>query len=248
MSVASVEESDALKGPFSFKSLYRAYLACRRRKRGTLDALGFEVDLLENLVALGESLGSGAYAPGPSRCFVVSAPKLREVFAAQFADRVVHHLLVPRLEAVFEPKFIFDSYACRKSKGTHRAVARLRDFMYCASRRGRRPAWFLQLDIRSFFMSIDRGILSGLIERKVKEPWVLDLCRTILAHDCTGSYILKSPRHLLERVPPHKTLFRAQKGKGLPIGNLTSQFFANLYLDQLDQFVKHRLKVRYYLR
>ncbi len=247
MSVASGRESD-LTAVFSFESLYRAYLGCRRRKRNTIDALGFEADLLENLLALSETLATGSYAPSRSLCFVVSYPKLREVFAAHFRDRVVHHLLVPRLEQVFEPRFIFDSYACRKEKGTHKAVSRLQEFMSRSSRNGQRPAWFLQLDVKGFFMSIDKGILFSLLARKVQDPTLLGLCRIFLDHNCTQSYLLKSPRTLLAQVPPHKTLFHAPPGKGLPIGNLTSQFFANLYLDRLDQFVKHKLKAPYYIR
>ncbi len=235
-------------GMFSFRSLFEAWLACRKRKRNTANALKFEADLLENLRTLSETLTDGSYRPSRSVCFVTCAPKLREIFAADFRDRVVHHLLVPRLEAIFEPKFIHDSYACRLDKGTHAAVRRLQSFMNTVSRSGRRPAWFMQLDIRSFFMSIDRALLLAMIERHVTDADTLALARVIIKSDCTEKYAYKGAPGLLEQIPPHKSLFQVPSGKGLPIGNLTSQFFANVYLNELDQFVKHTLKCRHYLR
>jgi len=247
MSVAFAEESGQ-QGMYSFSSLYNAYLECRRRKRNTINALHFEHDLLENLLALGETLRAGTYQPTRSVCFVTMLPKLREIFAADFRDRIVHHLLVPRLEQVFEPKFIHDSYACRVGRGTHAAAERLGSFMRSVSQGGRTAAWFLQLDIRNFFMTIDKDILLEMIQRRVKDPVVLDLTQRIIMHDCTGNYVYKGVPTLHAKVPKHKTLFHAPKGKGLPIGNLTSQFFANVYLNELDQFVKHTLKAKYYLR
>ena len=240
------EESD--HGLFSFRALYEAYLACRKRKRNTANALKFEADQIENLRELSETLADGSYRPSRSVCFVTSVPKLREIFAADFRDRVVHHLLVPRLEKIYEPKFIYDSYACRVDKGTHAAVERLQSFMNKITRNGHRPAWFMQLDVRSFFMSIDRELLYGIIKRQVADPVVLALAKLIIDNDCTAGYVYKGDRGLLGRIPPHKSLFHVAAGKGLPIGNLTSQFFANVYLNELDQFVKHELKCRYYLR
>ncbi|MBW6519980.1 MAG: hypothetical protein K0A99_03075 [Desulfoarculaceae bacterium] len=235
-------------GLFSFRSLYEAYLACRKRKRNTVNALKFEVDLLENLRTLSETLTDGSYRPSRSVCFVTCAPKLREIFAADFRDRVVHHLLVPRLEVIFEPKFIHDSYACRLNKGTHAAWRRLQSFMNRVSNSGRRAAWFMQLDIRSFFMSIDRVRLLAMIERHITDGDLLALARVIIESDCTENYAYKGAPGLLAQIPPHKSLFQVPVGKGLPIGNLTSQFFANVYLNELDQFVKHTLKCHYYLR
>ena len=123
---ACAADSDPL---YSFRSLHEAYMSCRKRKRNTINALRFEAGLLDNLVTLRESLAGGTYQPFRSVCFIAKQPKHREIFAADFRDRVLHHLLVPQLERVFEPKFIHDSYACRKGKGTHAAVARLRSFM-----------------------------------------------------------------------------------------------------------------------
>jgi len=243
----SVPESDRC-GIFSFRDVYNAYLNCRRRKRNTINALRFEADILENLFSLSESLCTGNYQPLRSVYFITQKPKLREIFAADFRDRVVHHLLVPRLERIFEPKFIYDSYACRKEKGTHAAVNRLKLFMNKITRGRRVAAWFIQLDISSFFMSIDRTILLDKIEKHVKDKIIMDLTRRIINHDCTEKYVYKGNPGLQKKVPLNKSLFFIPPNKGLPIGNLTSQFFANVYLNELDQYVKHELKAKYYLR
>jgi retron-type reverse transcriptase len=176
MSGACGAESDRL---YSFRSLYDAYASCRRRKRNTINALRFEASLLDNLVSLGETLADGTYKPFRSVCFVAKQPKHREIFAADFRDRVVHHLLVPRIEKVFEPKFIHDSYACRKGKGTHAAVERLKSFMNRISKGGRVPAWFMQFDIKSFFMSIDRELLLRILARHIRDPLTMDIQTTI---------------------------------------------------------------------
>jgi retron-type reverse transcriptase len=236
-------------GLFSFAALYQAYLVCRRRKRQTRNTQRFEQYLLDNLFDLQEQLSSACYQPSRSVCFVVTRPKLREIFAADFRDRVVHHLLVPRLEAIYEPKFISDSYACRQGKGAHAAVDRLQQLMKAAISRAKgRRVWFLQLDIRSFFMAIDKDVLLALVARQVKDPALLALTQQIIQHDPTTSFVRKGAAILHRQVPQHKSLFGLEPGKGLPIGNLTSQFLANVYLNELDQYVKHQLKVRNYLR
>jgi retron-type reverse transcriptase len=223
-------------------------MSCRRRKRNTINALRFEASLLDNLSALSDTLSSGSYKPSRSVCFVAKQPKHREIFAADFRDRVVHHLLVPQIEKIFEPKFIHDSYACRVGKGTHAAVERLKVFMKRVSKDGRVAAWFMQLDVRSFFMSIDREILLCILSRHIREPRIMALAETIVRQDCTKNLIYKGDPRLLRGIPPHKSLFSIPEGKGLPIGNLTSQFFGNVYLNELDQFVKHELKGEFYLR
>lgn len=233
---------------FSLDNMYRQYLHCRRNKRNTLNALKFEYHLEENLVRLQEELKQRTYAPSRSVCFVVNQPKLREIFAADFKDRVVHHILVSALEKVWEPCFIYDSYACRKEKGTHLSVKRLQAFTRKVSRNNTRRAYFMHLDIQGFFFNINKEILYRIITKKIKDEHVNWLARTIIFHDCTKNFIYKGKRHLLKEVPPHKTLFNAENERGLPIGNLTSQFFANVYINELDQFVKHHLKASYYMR
>lgn len=173
---------------------------------------------------------------------------MREIFAADFRDRIVHHILVDYLEKIWEPRFIFDSYACRKKKGIHAGVKRLQSFIRKVTRNGSRKAYFLKLDIKNFFMSIDKDILYTIIAGKVQDEKVLWLTKVLIYHDCTKDYILKGDRSYLTKIPSHKSLLYTKEKKGLPIGNLTSQFFANVYLNQLDQFVKHHLKCKYYLR
>ena len=233
----------------SFRSIYDAYLDCRRRKRGTINALRFEADLLANLFDLALDLQKGRYRPSRSVCFVTRSPKLREIFAADFRDRIVHHLVVRELEKIWDPRFIHDSYASRKGKGIHSAVERLQGFMRKVSRNGKRAGYFLQLDVRSFFMSIDKRVLFSLFDRDPKASEVLRaLLSVLIFHDPTTDYHFRGDRKLLNAIPPHKTLFKVGPDKGLPIGNLTSQFFANVYLNELDQFVKHELRCRFYLR
>lgn len=238
---------------FSLENLYRQYLACRRNKRNTVNALRFEWRQEANLLSLRDALVDRSYQPGRSVCFFVRRPKLREVFAADFRDRVVHHVLVSHLEKTWEPIFVHDSWACRKGKGVHGAVARLQTFMRQAGANGTRKAWALQLDIRNYFMSIDKQRLFAMLDAKLHLDRAEDaearwLCETLVFHDCTCDPVFKGDPRLVDRLPAHKTLFHAPAGKGLPIGNLNSQFFANIYLNALDQFVKHELKCRWYLR
>ena len=143
----------------SLENLYRQYHHCRRNKRNTINALRFESEQEKNLIALRQELIDRSYKPRRSLCFFTTRPKLREILAADFRDRVVHHLLVDYLKQIWEPVFIHDSYACRKGKGVHRGVQRLQQFMRQVSANGSRPAWTLQLDIRNYLMSIDRDIL-----------------------------------------------------------------------------------------
>ena len=238
----------------SFESVYGAYLDCRKRKRGTINALKFEIGSLDKIFDLAMSLQQGTYRPARSVCFITTSPKLREIFAADFTDRIVHHLVVRELEKVWEPYFIFDSYASRKEKGTHGAVHRLQNFMLKATNNGKRQAWMIQLDIRSFFMSIDKDVLFGIFERKLStkgdtSSWVLlYLLHRIIYHSCERDFVFKGNPVMLDKVPPHKSLLKVGEGKGLPIGNLTSQFFANVYLNEMDHFIKHGLKCRYYVR
>jgi RNA-directed DNA polymerase len=240
--------------------LWRAYRACRRRKRGTANAQRYELRLLDNVLETLSALRDRTYVPSRAIAFVAKRPKAREIHAADFADRVVHHLLVPRLEALYEPLFIHDLYSNRKGKGIHGAVDRLGYFMRSLSANGQRPAYYLQLDVGNFFNSIDRPILWLLLQRRLRKAarsgrlapleheqlhW---LSHRLLRHDPAANVLLRGRPESFAQVPAHKRLLAAPPHKGLPIGNLTSQFFANVYLNELDQFVKHELKCRHYLR
>lgn len=239
----------------SYKKLYLAYLDCRKAKRHKNSAIEFELDLEKNLKELLSELRSGEYTPGKSICFVVTKPKPREIFAANFRDRIVHHLLVNELMPAGESAFVFDSYACRPGKGTHRAVARLRQFLHL-EKAGKKPLYFLQLDIDAFFMNIDKEILLNLAAELIaKQPspaeWKCEafwLANRIISHDPTKDFQINSPPEYFGLIAPRKSLFGQPAGKGLPIGNYSSQFFANLYLNKLDHFIKRALKCRRYIR
>lgn len=186
---------------------------------------------------------------------MTDGPKPREVFAADFRDRVVHHLLVSRVDPVFEPRFIHDSYACRKGKGVLAASDRLMKFLAQATANGRRRAWALKLDIASFFPSIDEQTLLEITCRQVRDPELRWLTETILFHDPTKSYRFKPgpgrvqpPGHRGYPIPAQKSLFGKAGERGLPIGNLTSQFWANVNLNELDHFAKRTLGCRFYIR
>ena len=140
---------------YSFENLLRIYHICRRNKRNTINQLKFEVDVEKNLLNLSRELSKRRYKPSRSVCFIVKDPKLREVFAAHFRDRIIHHLLYEQYEKIWEPKFIYDSYSCRKDKGTHLAVKRLQGFMKKVTRNCRQNAYYLSLDISGFFMVSD---------------------------------------------------------------------------------------------
>ncbi len=239
---------------FNFKNLHRAYLDCRQRKTQTFYHQKFAYNLEENLFKLEKLLQNRTYKPLRSIAFIVQAPKIREIFAADFRDRVVHHLLYNYLSPIFERVFIYDSWACRENKGTHGAMLRLQQFETQLARpRDRRPSapdYYLKMDIKSFFTSIDKQVLYELIAKKVKNEEILWLTKTIIFHDSAHDIPprIQSRQSLFDKLPRDKSLFTAPRGKGLPIGNLTSQFFANVYLNDLDQFVKHKLKAKYYLR
>lgn len=234
---------------FTLDNLYRAYRECRRRKRGTHSALVFERRLEENLVALRDELQAGTYRPGRFLAFLLETPKRREIFAAKFRDRVVHHVLVGHQQPVWERRFIHDSFACRTGKGTLAGVERVRSFGRRVTCNGSRRAWYLQLDIRGFFIALNRQILYRRLAVHEHDPAVRWLTRQILFHEPTEHCRFRgAPRAAFERLPVQRSLFHAREDCGLPIGNLTSQFWANVYLDALDQFVKHHLKARFYVR
>jgi len=245
---------------FDFPAVYQAYIACRRGKRSSHNTQRYEVRLLDHLVSTSEALQSRRWAPANSVSFVCTRPKAREIHAADFGDRVVHHLCVPKMEALYEPVFIHDSYSNRKGKGTHAAVNRLQGFMRQVSCNGKRSAYFLQLDIRNFFNRIDRQVLLGLLQHRLEKALtnhaleraecseIYWLCSVLLKHNAADGAVKRGSPAEFDAVPAYKRLANAPDGCGLAIGNLTSQFFANVYLNELDQYIKHTLKCRHYLR
>jgi RNA-directed DNA polymerase len=234
--------------PFSFKDLVVAYIDCRRNKSNTASALAFEAHLERNLCDLHDELQSGQYRPGRSVCFVVTAPKPREVWAADFRDRVVHHLFYNKVAPRFYAGFTADTCACIPGRGTLYGGKRLEAHVRSVTQNWSVPAHYLKLDLSNFFVSIRKAVLREQLARRIAEPWWMALAETILFHDPRTDVDVRSAPALLGLVPEHKRLFNAPADTGLPIGNLSSQFFANVLLDDLDQRVKHVLKCRHYVR
>ncbi len=247
-SSASAPSADSTFGPYPFSELVQAYYDCRRTKRNSASALAFEMDLEKNLIGLHDDLIAGTYRPGRSICFVVTRPKAREVWAAAFRDRVVHHLLYNRVAPRFYASFIADSCACIPGRGTLYAATRLEAKIRSASQNWSKPIFYLKCDLANFFVAIDKEVLRKQLAAKITDPWWLALAEQILMHDPREDYEVRSPAHLFNRVPQHKRLTAQPARLGLPIGNLSSQFFANVYLDALDQFAKHRLGAKHYVR
>jgi retron-type reverse transcriptase len=228
--------------------LVTAYFDCRRNKRNTQSALAFEQDLERNLLKLFDELCSGAYRPGRSICFVITRPKNREVWAADFRDRIVHHLLYNRISKRFYAAFSADSCACIPGRGTLYAARRLESHVRSITQNWQRPAYYLKCDLANFFVSIDKRILRELLAARIVEPFWMALAETILFHDPRADVEIRGHVDRLGLVPPHKSLFNQPAYFGLPIGNLSSQFFANVLLDVLDQHVKHVIGAGYYIR
>lgn len=257
----------------SFHQLFEAYIECRNHKRNTTAALAFEVNLEDNLVELYRELTEGRYRISRSIAFVVEKPVRREVFAADFRDRVVHHLLIKLLMPHFEREFIYDSYACRPGRGTLFGMRRIRRFISQCSGGYAQDCYVLKCDISGFFMNIDRGRLWMMLEQFIdKTEWnndaeksfVQSLTRQIVMHNPIEGCHINGSHKRWDNLPANKSLFGVNNlpmpngysatydgdgsPKGLPIGNLTSQWFGNFYLNRLDHYVKHTLGVRYYGR
>ena len=220
----------------SFDNLLLAFRKASLGKRRKASVAAFEYRLEENLFALQEELRSGAYRPGPYDSFYIHEPKKRLISAAPFRDRVVHHALCNVIGPLFERQFIHDTYANRVGKGTHRALDRCTEFM-------RRFTYVLPMDVRQFFPAIDHAILLDILARTIGDERTLDLAAKIIA----GGAGVQADEYDMVYFPGDD-LLAAARPRGLPIGNLTSQFWANVYLNGLDHFVKRQLRCRGYVR
>jgi len=220
----------------SFQNLLAAFRKARRHKADKPYVAAFEFHLETNLLQLERELQDGSYRPGSYHSFYIHEPKRRLVSAAHFRDKVVHHALINVIEPIWEARFIHDSYACRKGKGFHRAVDRAHYFL-------RRHRYVLKSDIVKFFPSVDHQILLDILGRRIADPATMRLIGLILQ---SGEGVLDD--EYVMTWFPGDDLFSPIRPRGLPIGNLTSQFWANVYLNELDQFVKRELKCGPYLR
>ena len=220
----------------SLDNLYLAFQRAAKGKRGKPAASTFERRLDENIYQLREELQNGSYCHGPYDSFHIHDPKIRLISAAPFRDRVAHHALCNVIEPLFERQFIYDTYANRVGKGNHKALDRCTQFL-------RRFEYVLPLDAQKFFPSIDHQILEGILSRTIGDEKVMALFREIIA---SGRVLLDNEYEMVYF--PGDDLLAATRGRGLPIGNLTSQFWANVYLSGLDHFAKRELKCRGYIR
>ncbi|MEX2012688.1 MAG: reverse transcriptase/maturase family protein [Patescibacteria group bacterium] len=208
----------------SLDNLFAAWENYRKGKRSKSDVQLFEFRLEDNIFQLHKDLAAGCYRPGNYQQFKITDPKTRLISKAPVRDRLLHQAIYQILYPAFDRTFIFDSYSCRNNKGTHKAFQRLVRFSRQVSRNYTAPCWALKMDIRKFFDSVDHEILLGLLSQRIADRQLL--------------YVIYGIIRSFEFTP----------GKGMPLGNLTSQLFANVYMDPLDKFVKHRLKAKYYLR
>ena len=193
-------------------------------KRKRKDVQEFSLSLMDNIIQLHQELANHTYNHGPYQAFRINDPKPRKIHKSLVRDRLLHHAIYRQLYPFFDQTFICDSFSCRIGKGTHRALNRFRSFAYKASKNNTKTCWILKCDIRKFFENINHEVLLAILEKYIPD-------RNII--------------WLLERVI---FSFSSAPGRGLPLGNLTSQLFVNIYMNEFDQFVKHKLKAKYYIR
>ena len=237
--------------------MYKAYLDCRKRKRKTRNEIIFEINENANLLKLYYEINSLTYVVGKSICFIVKKPVYREIFAADFRDRIVHHLFMNRIIKYIEDEFIEDAYSCRVEKGTQYGVKRLYEGIEKCSNSFKEDCYVLKCDIKSFFMSINKDILFEKLYNFLSckcgysgdnLQFMEFLLRAILYDEPETKCVIKGKKSDWDFLPKEKSLFFSKKNKGLPIGNLTSQIFANFYLSFFDYYMKYELGFEYYGR
>jgi len=211
------------------QTLFRAWEIFKSDKRNKPDVAEFELNLEQNIFDLYRDLKNETYKHGPYRGFWIHDPKLRRIHKATVRDRVLHHAVFYVLNRIFEPTFINDSYSCRIGKGTHKGMEKVADMIRAVSKNHTHPCFALKCDVRKFFDSVDHDTLLGILGKKIKDEKVRSLLSEIVE-----SFEASRP-NLFER-------------RGVLIGNLTSQVFANIYMNEFDQFMKHELKVKNYAR
>ncbi len=207
------------------ENLLEAWKEFLKGKRNKRDVQEFQYRLSDNILSLHIDLRNKTYTHGGYYAFNISDPKPRNIHKATVRDRLLHHALYRKLYPLFDIHFTHDSYSCRKLRGTHRALKRFKEFADIASKNNTKTLWILKCDIRKFFASIDQGMLIQILKKYIMDTEVIDLIQRV-----TDSFSSTAV------------------GKGLPLGNLTSQLLVNVYMNEFDQFVKHDLKARYYVR
>lgn len=220
-----IQLSHKFEDIISIENLLDAWQEFVRGKRIKADVQKFSFRLMDNILTLHDDLANLTYRHGGYHAFNISDPKPRSIHKASVRDRLLHHALYRKLYPFFNRTFISDSFSCRLRKGTHKAINRFRAFSYRVSKNNTKICWILKCDIRKFFANIDHGILSKIIGQYIPNRDILWLLENII-----------------------KSFSSNIQGVGLPLGNLTSQLLVNIYMNEFDQFVKHKLKARYYIR
>lgn len=218
-------ESHSFENITSIENILAAWqeFVCGKRKKE--DVQEFSYKLMDNIISLHEELKVGRYQHGGYHAFKISDPKPRDIHKATVRDRLMHHAIYRKLYPFFDRSWIVDSYSCRNGKGTHRAMKKFQRFAYKVSKNNTRTAWVLKCDIRKFFASIDQQVLIDIVSKHISDPKTISLI-TGLVH----------------------SFYSTGLGKGLPLGNLTSQMLVNVYMNEFDQYMKHRMKEKYYIR
>ncbi len=209
----------------SLENLLLAWKEFLRGKSRKKDVQEFQLNLMDNIFELHNDLKDKKYTHGYYKAFNISDPKPRNIHKALVRDRLLHHSIYRILYPHFDKIFIYDSYSCRLGKGTHRAIKRFKSFANKVSKNNTKTCWILKCDIRKFFASIDQEILLKILNESMED---------------------KDISWLLEKVI--KSFYSTEEGKGLPLGNLTSQLLVNIYMNKFDQWIKHKMKVKYYVR
>ena len=243
------------RNDISLEEIFLAYYQCRKNKQNKIDCLEYNLDYEAHLINLWEKLKKGEYKISPLSVFIVDKPVKREIFASSFEDRIIHHLIVMKLEPLFEKEFIYDSYSCRVGRGTHFGINRVNSFIRSCSNNHQVACYVLKLDIECYFMSINKTILFEKLKKFIKEKYpfpdinvLIKLCEEVILKNVTKQCIIKSPLSKWNKLPKTKSLFCSKENCGIPIGNYTNQVFANFYLNQFDHFVKSTLKIKCYGR
>jgi RNA-directed DNA polymerase len=239
------------------KELSRAYDLAKLGKTNKTEVVAFSKIAKQEMVNLAHEIHNRTYSPRPSTAFIVNKPIQREIFAANFRDRIVHHFLFSQVNPWWNTRFIEDSYSCRVGKGTLYGIRRLDHHIRSESRNYTQPAYILKLDILGYFMSLNRSLiyqraLWGIDRQFDGKGYVYQVCKflwkTILFNDPLKDVTFNCPRSAWKGLPHSKSLFHQPKGKGIAIGNLTSQLISNIYLDQLDRYVTLELGFKHYGR
>ncbi|MEK7464631.1 MAG: reverse transcriptase domain-containing protein [Patescibacteria group bacterium] len=214
-----------LEDIISVENLLLAWTEFVKGKRSKMDVQEFSLHLMDNILLLYEDLRNKTYKHSPYKAFNISDPKPRNIHKAIVRDRLLHHAIYRILYPFFDKTFISDSFSCRIRKGTHKAINRFRSFGYKTSKNNTKTCWVLKCDIKKFFANIDHETLMDILRRYIPNEEIIWLLQKIIGSFNSG-----------------------RQGIGLPLGNLTSQLFVNIYMNEFDQFIKHKLRVKYYIR